>query len=132
LLRCALLTHGDPDHFPLGQDAVGLLTYSACGTMSVAIMQRDRPQFEAADILRASDAEWASAAAGYLSYAGTYSVDEDYVTHAIEVSLFPNWIGTRQVRRATLATDKLTLSTDPITIAGQVRVAVMEWQRCGI
>jgi hypothetical protein len=35
----------------------------------------------------------------YLSYAGTYSLEDDYVTHHVELSIFPNWQGGKQRRR---------------------------------
>ncbi len=53
-------------------------------------------------------------AAGYLAYAGSYTLDGMTVTHHVEMSLFPNWIGTDQVRAiAILENGDLELSTPP-------------------
>ena len=47
----------------------------------------------------ASDADKAAAYNEYLTYAGTYSLEDDYVTHHVELSIFPNWQGGKQRRK---------------------------------
>jgi hypothetical protein len=128
LLACELRGDGAP-LLPFGDAPVGYLTYTPSGHMQAAIMAAGRPCFAAPDILRGSVEERARAVEGYLSYAGRYEVNGDRVAHLVEVSLFPNWIGERQERIATLTGDRLALSTDPITIGGITRVARMEWRR---
>jgi hypothetical protein len=115
--------------FPLGPQAVGILIYTADGSMSVAIMKGDRPRFAASDILGGTREEKALAAEGFLSYSGRYEVLGSRVRHTIEVSLFPNWVGSVQERIVDLGDDTLVLKTDPIPLGGRTRVAQMRWRR---
>ena len=128
LARCEVETDGT-SAFPLGPDAVGLLTYARCGSMTVAIMRAGREPFQAADILLGSEAERATAAASYMSYAGRFTLDGDRIRHHVEISLFPNWVGTTQERIVDLRGDALGLSTDPIQLGGRIAVARMRWKR---
>ena len=128
LIRCELETDGEIG-LPLGPDAVGLLTYARCGAMSVAIMRAGRRPFEVTDILLGSEAERASAASSYMSYAGRFTIDGERIRHLVEISLFPNWVGTVQERRVDLRGDALTLSTDPMSLGGRTSVARMKWSR---
>ena len=115
--------------FPFGPDAVGYLLYSADGYMSVAIMTADRPTFAAGDILGGGVEDRAEAAATYISYAGRYEVHGEWVVHHVEVSLFPNWVGSAQQRFCELLGDRLTLSTEPMALAGAERRAYLIWER---
>ncbi len=132
LVSCEVVSESKPRSYPLGEGAIGVLNYSPCGTMSVAIMRDGRPRFDAPDILLGSESERAAAAAGYLSYAGRYELEGNIVRHRIEVSLFPNWIGTVQERHVTVDERSLTLSTDPIDLGGVRAVARMTWRRRAI
>lgn len=115
--------------YPFGPDASGYITYTADGHMSVAITQTKRPRFAADDLLGGSAEERAMAAASYVSYAGTYEVGEDTVTHHIEVSLFPNWAGAEQQRFYSFDGDRLTLSTAPMLLGGHEQRAYLIWAR---
>jgi hypothetical protein len=56
------------------------------------------------------------------AYAGAFQVEEEkkIVTHFVLVSLFPNWIGQKQQRIASIEGDLLHLSTaSPIQSGGQ-------------
>lgn len=114
---------------PLGPSPAGLLVYDASGTMSVTIMRRGRASFAAADILAGTADEKARAVDGYLSYAGRWSLEGSRVRHHVDVSLFPNWVGTTQERNVVLDGDVLVLSTDPVTFGERTRVARMRWRR---
>lgn len=92
----------DVDGYPLkpfGGDTTGLITYTDDGRMWGTLMRVDRDHLNAPTLAAASESDRAEAAAGYLNYAGTYEVEPDCVIHHVEVSLFPNWIGTEQVRQ---------------------------------
>jgi hypothetical protein len=117
--------------YPFGRDAQGYLTYAAEGFMSVAIMGTHRPHFRMAnDFAEGTPEEQLVAGKQYLSYAGTYEVREGGVLlHHVEVSLFPNWVGGVQERLYTLEGDRLTLSTRPVHIGGQLRTAHLVWER---
>ncbi len=106
---------------PMGRDAVGLLTYSADGRMSLQVMRSDRPKFLASGgkeggYEAGTAEEVMSAYRGYIAYFGTYEVDEkgSFVTYHIEGSLFPNWVGRDQIEFVELSGDRLTFGLDPI------------------
>lgn len=126
---CDVLEDGRVILRPFGETPVGLLTYTADGTMAVAIMRSGRAPFNVNDILAASEAEKASSVDGYLSYAGSFELHGDRIRHRVEVSLFPNWTDTSQERIARIEEDRLILSTDPVALGGRVRVARMAWRR---
>jgi hypothetical protein len=100
--------------YPMGQDAIGVLDYSADGKVSVHIMRR--------------------AADGYFAYYGDYTVDEDApsVTHHIEMSSVPTFVGADNLRYASLegegAGTRLTLS-GPMSIDGKPRTISVVWER---
>jgi hypothetical protein len=104
---------GQPVRYPFGREAVGVLVYSADGTMSGQLMRPGRPAFASATITGGTDAELRAAATGYVAYAGTFEVDEarGLVLHRVIMSLFPNLIGTVQERHATLNGETLALRT---------------------
>ncbi len=97
---------GEVTH-PLGQNAEGRITYDAAGRMSVQIMQPGRPN-------SANPQQIFGANSGYLAYYGSYVVEEarGVVVHRVEASLFPNYIGTNQVRRYSFSGNRLTLEAE--------------------
>lgn len=84
--------------YPFGKDAQGYIFYSPDGFMFSAVQRRGRTLFKTGKQWTASVEEKAQAYDGYVTYCGRYQVDGDRVTHFIEVSLFPDWIGQPQVR----------------------------------
>lgn len=84
---------------PFGGSVTGLLTYTDDGRMWAALMQQDRNPLDASSIRSADVRDRAAAAAGYISYAGSYTIEGDEVHHDVEVSLFPDWVGDLQKRR---------------------------------
>jgi len=76
----------------------------------------------------------AAAAAGYLSYAGTYTIEDDDVLHHIELSLMPNWVGRTERRHVDWLPvsngEDLILSTPPTrTDGGRTAVNRLRWER---
>ena len=118
---------------PLGDVPDGLLTYSADGTMIGIMGPSGRPRFQADDVTGGSDAERAAAFATFIAYGGRYELTAETVIHDVETSLFPNWIGTRQVRRWELDPTgrQLTLTSPPLSLGGAVRVQRLVWERLG-
>jgi hypothetical protein len=114
--------------FPMGRDAKGYINYTEDGFVSVAIMQQGRRRFGSNDLPGGTMQEQAEAAAGYLSYCGTYEVKQDQVIHHIEISLFPNWISVDQIRSYEIEGDRLTLSTQPFLVAGKEQTAHLVWR----
>src|ERR671932_507328 len=116
---------------PVGRDPRGYIIYTADGYVSVQIMTAQRQRFAADDLLQGSTDEKARAAETFIAYAGGYELASDTVIHHVELSLFPNWVGTRQVRHLDLAGDRLTLSAGPMVLAGRKQIARLIWERVG-
>jgi hypothetical protein len=111
----------------MGQSPVGRLTYDAMGRMSAQIMRPDRPKFRADDAARTGTAEEKiTAFDGYTAYYGTYTVNEAerVVTHHVEASLYPNWVGSDQRRPYEFSGDRLTLRV--VNGAAEARLV---WER---
>ncbi len=119
--------------FPFGEDPSGMLLYEPSGRMSAQLLRRDRPPFDSGDQLMGDASEIKSAFQGCIAYFGAFEVDEAAATvvHRVEGSLFPNWIGTEQVRYYELDRDRLTIKTAPTEWDGVEVVAVLVWRRLG-
>jgi Lipocalin-like domain len=115
----------------MGRDVAGYLTYHEDGYMAVTIMQADRPKFASADPGAGSPEERAAAFDTYVSYCGTYEIHGTKVIHRIELSLFPNWVGTDQERYFEFRGDWLALRTPPMTIGRVEQTVRVTWQRVG-
>jgi len=94
-----------------GPHPAGYLMYDAAGRMAVQIARVPRPPFTAKDG-EPTPAAARAAIDGYVAYFGTFRVDErtGVVTHHVESSLWPDYVGTDQHRPAVLQGDRLTLS----------------------
>ena len=65
------------------------------------------------DLLSGPDAGRLEAFASFVAYSGTFRVEGTSVVHTVEMSLFPDWVGSEQRRSVELSADgqRLTLST---------------------
>ena len=115
--------------YPMGIDALGALLYTADGRFSVTISRRGREGFAAGDLLSGTSEEKARAVEGFVAYAGRYSFHGDRVIHHVELSLFPNWVGSDQERSVELAGNRLILSASPLLLAGKLQVPRLIWER---
>ena len=109
----------------------GILMYDAQGNMSVQLMQHNRPAFAKSDRLSGTLEEIKTAFQGYQAYYGTYTIDEKQrtVTHHLQGSLLPNWVGVDQVRYFDLEGDRLTLRTPTLPLRDRDAVGYLVWQR---
>ena len=117
--------------YPLGKHLLGLLCFTEQGFMSVQVMKLDRPKYSSDDLHVSLMEEMAAAANGYIAYAGRFSVDEaaGTVTHHIQLSLSPSWVGTDQIRFVALSTDRLHLSAGAVLINGMLQAPHGVWER---
>ena len=124
-------TNGDLIDPPIGPNPLGWIMYHPGGYMCVALMRPERPQFVSNRLMEATPEEVKAAFDGYISYCGCYEVNaqERFVIHRLELSWFPNWVGTEQKRFFEFAGDRLTLTTPPLTELGDARVHRLIWQR---
>lgn len=118
---------------PMGPGPQGLLVYAADGTMVTTFGRADRAGFATDDLTGGSDLERSDAFGSFIAYGGRYELDGSTVIHTVEVSLFPNWVGTRQRRQWELDPrgELLTLTSPPITVGGQTRTQRLVWRRVG-
>ena len=117
--------------YPYGLEPGGHIFYMPDGYMAVAIQSAGRPHFETQDSMAGTMQEKAGAMATFLSYCGTYEVQENVVVHHIEICLFPNWTGHDQRRFFKFEGRQLTLSTAPQIYQGKERTATLVWERVG-
>lgn len=125
---------GNRTRRPWGGTATGLLTYTEDGRMWAALMATDRPDVPTRTLSAAPPLMRAAAAAGFLIYAGSYSIEGGDVIHHVEISLLPNWVGTSERRHIDwIQTDNgldLELTTPPTdTDGGRVFVQWLQWTR---
>lgn len=115
--------------YPFGEDAMGYLMYSADKYMCVTLSKKDRPNFTGGDILTATPEEQSMALGTYISYCGSYDLAPGKVTHRPTVSLFPNYIGTEQVRIFRFENGKLVLTHAPEMMDGKMRTPLIVWEK---
>jgi Lipocalin-like domain len=115
--------------YPMGPDALGYILYTEDGHFSVTVMRSNRTPFVAGDLLTGTTDEKVTAMESCAAYCGRYSFHGDHIIHQVELSLFPNWIGTAQRRGLQLDGTRLTLSAGPLTLAGKEQMARLVWER---
>lgn len=117
---------------PMGERPDGILVYAPDGTMITTIAPAGRPRLASVDPLAGgSDEERRHAAETFIAYGGGWSLAGDDVIHTVEMSLYPNWVGTRQVRHVRLLDEgeRLELSSDPFVLDGRRAVQRLTWVR---
>jgi lipocalin-like protein len=131
----ALTDDGATESMPMGPGPEGLLVYAADGTMITTFGRADRDSFATGDVTGdltgGSVEERSEAFRSFIAYGGRFAVDGSTVIHTVEVSLFPNWIGTTQRRRWEVdgRGEVLTLTSPPLTVGGQTRIQRLTWRR---
>lgn len=113
---------------PMGEQPVGGLTY--VGDRMVALISRaDREHFKTGGQWDATDREKAKAYAETLTYGGSFDVEGDNVTHHVDVSIFPNWVGIDQRRHLTLEGDRLIETGRIEEGTSEARTIALEFRR---
>jgi Lipocalin-like domain len=115
--------------YPFGMHPRGFIFYSPEGYMSATLMRGDRPLFAAGDILAATDDERVAAFSSSSAYAGRYEVLEERIVHHLEVTTFPNWTGTDQVREFDVSSSHLTLYPPRMLMDGKMRRGRVHFER---
>jgi hypothetical protein len=115
---------------PWGTDVRGYLLYSAEGYMSgnLSPARRRRGVIERTED-KIDPAGRPVRTRKYIAYTGRYTVEGDTVTHHVEASLFPHWVGRAEVRNFRFEGDCLTLRTDPLKHGRRTVVAQLVWER---
>ncbi|VUS60086.1 lipocalin-like domain-containing protein [Klebsiella grimontii] len=117
--------------FPLGKDVVGRLNYDAAGNMSAQLYCADRKNFIHDDQAAAGTNELKDAFISSVCYFGRYTLDieNQTISHFVEGSLFPNWIGGKQLRHFHFEDEKLFLSTSPFLMNGVMQTGLLVWAK---
>jgi hypothetical protein len=113
--------------YPLGRDLKGFLHYDGSHVFCF-LCSADRKPLTGAQ-WTAPDSEKAAAYSNCLVYSGTYDVSGAEILHRIEMSLYPNWVGTTQRRRAKLEGVQLTLTARLEDGTPDARTALLTWER---
>ena len=120
--------------YPLGQDAQGRIMYDGHGQMSAQLMRPERERLSSRDATEVRLAKVKTAFDGYTAYYGSYAIDVDAqsVTHHVEGSLLPNWIGRHLVRYFEFSHNnkRLALTTPPMGKKVGI-VGTLLWEKIG-
>jgi 2-hydroxy-6-oxonona-2,4-dienedioate hydrolase len=118
---------------PMGEHLQGFILYTEGGHMACMIARAERPNFDTGGQWNASEAEKAQAYTSMLAYGGRYEVHGEVITHLVDISLFPNWLGGAQKRRFEVNSDAtLTLSARLEEGTPQARSARLVWRRADV
>jgi hypothetical protein len=132
LVSCVQRDEQGRESYPFGEDADGFLVYTADGFVSAHLEQRNRPRHQSPDFTAGTPDEYKTMGQGYLAYCGRYALDEETrrLAHTMTVSLFPNWLGSTQVRVASFEGDRLILRTEvPILVDEKMQTGELVWRR---
>jgi hypothetical protein len=120
---------GEDLHY-FGENAAGILMYDINGYMNAQLMKAGRPPFSSSSIDGSTPQEAFGAFNSYIAYYGKYLEEKPgEITHIVEGSLFPNWMGNKQVRYGRIENDHLILHTPPMRVAGNDIVFYITWKR---
>lgn len=114
---------------PFGPKPRGRLIYTAEGRMIVMLMDPCRPPARSGQLFEAAEPELVLAARGFVAYSGRWRVLGGKVVHRVEMSLFPNWVGTSQVRAFSIRGRRVTFSTRAFCVRGVKQTARLVWER---
>ncbi len=123
---------GSVEH-PMGDPPEGLLAYTPDGTMVTNIGRAGRPPISAGDLLEGPADERNAAFGTFIAYAARVALEGETVVHEVVMSLYPNWVGSRQRRHATLRDGDriLVLTADPFPMRGRMSTQRLTWEKVG-
>lgn len=129
LISVVAFEDGEPTNSaPYGRSPSGFIHYLADGRMAVVIAYGERPSLNG-DRLCANVSERAQAYATFIAYAGTYDLYEDRIVHHVDVSAFPNEVGSTQTRYYEIVGDRIHLTTVPLSREGRMQVYKLVWEK---
>ena len=102
LLRWSRINADAPSFEPFGATPVGRLMYQPGGLMAGFLMRPDWPE---------QPVDTAPLARWLIAYSGKYVWDIDVVSHHVDISSDPRWIGAVLQRAATFDKELLVLET---------------------
>ena len=112
-----------------GPGASGLLIYAADGFMSASLMDGGRTPFAGPDPYGGTAEECRAAMSTGHSYCGRWRIEGEAIIHDVELSVFPNWVGSEQIRYVRFEGDHMILKTPPTGRRGSTGHAELTWRR---
>jgi hypothetical protein len=120
---------GEEVHY-FGKNSTGILMYDEHGYMNAQLMKENRAAFASDSINGGSPEETYGAFHSYLAYFGKYYEEKPgEMTHIVEGSLFPNWVGNKEIRYGKIEGNRLVLSTPPIQAGESEIIFYITWER---
>jgi Lipocalin-like domain len=112
----------------MGATPIGYINYAPDGRMMVVNVGSERRKPAG---VSATSAEAEALFRSMTSYAGTYTIEGNEITHHVEVSWNESWTGTRQKRIARFEGNRMYLSTPPSPdpLSGMMSVRTMTWEK---
>ncbi|MGO1121082.1 lipocalin-like domain-containing protein [Rhodovibrionaceae bacterium A322] len=98
------LKDGEPDGYPMGEDAKGQIVYAAEGRMAAFLMRADFEENSQTTLPTAQT---------MISYGGTWRVEGEEIVHDVIFATLPHWIGRPLVRRVERQGERILLRTAP-------------------
>ncbi|MFE4754998.1 lipocalin-like domain-containing protein [Streptomyces mirabilis] len=118
---------------PIGptEECGGLLVYGESGGMSATLSRLGRPSFADASIGGGTLGEKARAFDTFISYTGTFDVNEEKssVTHRVQYASAPHMVGQALERICIFDGDVLTLDTPPMNFNGEPLGSYIKWAK---
>jgi hypothetical protein len=108
---------------------VGCILYLKDGYMSVHLMVKERGVFASNYPLYGTPEEYVDAGKTYVGYCGTYAICDNTVIHTVQMSSFPNYVGTQLIREYNFNDDQLTLSVPPRIVDGHPQTTHLVWEK---
>jgi hypothetical protein len=118
--------------YPLGPDAIGVISYSPDGFVFVHIMANNRNKHSAGDLFGGKIYEIKDSATTHISYCGTYEIEKNEVIHHVSVSSFPNWVSSEQRRNWKFQNGNLLLSAQGLQVGNDKVEAYLIWKRAKV
>ena len=118
--------------YPLGPDAIGVISYSSDGFVFVHIMANNRNKHSLSDLFGGKNSEIKYSATTHISYCGTYEIKENEVIHYVSVSSFPNWVSSEQRRNWEFKNGNLLLSARGLQVGNEKVEAYLIWKRATV
>ena len=115
----------------------GILIYSPDGYMSATLSKRERARFSTDQIDGGTANEKVEAYSTYISYTGSFEVDEKNtsVTHLVKFASFPNFVGRSLTRYLVFSGpegrpgDEVRLDTPPMNFGGKTIDSYLKWRK---
>lgn len=124
----AVGSQGERLHDVYGAQPSGVIHYNSDGRMMALITHDGRKRIDG-DRQAAPEQQRAEAYKSSIAYAGKFTLEGDWVLHEVDISTYPNWVGTVLRRALSFEQDAAVLTTAPQIQDGVETVIKLVWQR---